>query len=80
MTSRKNLTLKGVEEAERYIEERGIHKDKVMVIYLPKVHESLAGIIAGRIREKYYRPVFLLTRGEEGVERLRPVHRGLSHV
>ena len=66
--SRKNLTLKGVEEAERYIEESGIYKDKVMVIYLPKVHESLAGIIAGRIREKYYRPVFLLTRGEEGVK------------
>lgn len=66
--SRKNLTLKGVEEAERYIEESGIYKDKVMVIYLPKVHESLAGIIAGRIREKYYRPVFLLTKGEEGVK------------
>lgn len=66
--SRKNLTLKGVEEAERYIEEHHIEKDKVMVIFLPEVHESLAGIIAGRIREKYNHPVFILTRGEEGVK------------
>ena len=43
-------------------------KDKVLVVYLPDVHESLAGIIAGRIREKYYKPVFVLTRAEEGVK------------
>ncbi len=66
--SRKNLTAEGVELAERYIAERGISGDKVMVIFLPQVHESLAGIIAGRIRERYHRPVFLLTRGEEGVK------------
>lgn len=66
--SRKNLTLKGVEEAERYIAEHGTAKDKVMIIFLPEVHESLAGIIAGRIREKYNHPVFILTRGEEGVK------------
>lgn len=66
--SRKNLTLKGVEEAERYIASHHMERDKVMLIYLPQVHESLAGIIAGRIREKYNHPVFLLTKGEEGVK------------
>lgn len=66
--SRKNLTLKGVEEAESYIAEYGTAKDKVMIIFLPEVHESLAGIIAGRIRERYNHPVFILTRGEEGVK------------
>jgi len=66
--SRKNLTLKGVEAAERYIVERAMTADKVMVIYLPEVHESLAGIIAGRIREKYNHPTFVLTKGEEGVK------------
>lgn len=66
--SRKSLTLQGVEQAEVYIASRHMEKDKVMVIYLPQVHESLAGIIAGRIREKYHHPVFLLTKGEEGVK------------
>lgn len=66
--SRKNLTLRGVEQAESYIKEHHIEQDKVMLIFLPEVHESLAGIIAGRIREKYEHPVFILTRGEEGVK------------
>ena len=66
--SRKNLTIKGVEQAERYIAEHQMVSDKVMVIFLPEVHESLAGIIAGRVRERYHHPVFLLTRGEEGVK------------
>lgn len=66
--SRKNLTLQGVAQAEEYILTYGIQQDKVMVIFLPQVHESLAGIIAGRVRERYDRPVFLLTRGEEGVK------------
>ena len=66
--SRKNLTLKGVEEAEDYIAEHATAKDKVMIIFLPEVHESLAGIIAGRIRERYNHPVFILTRGEDGVK------------
>lgn len=66
--SRKNLTLQGVEAAETYIREHHMEKDGVMVIYLPDVHESLAGIIAGRIREKYNHPVFILTKGEEGVK------------
>lgn len=66
--SRKNLTLQGVELGEKYIEEKQLKKDKVWLLYLPQVHESLAGIIAGRIREKYYHPVFVLTRGEDGVK------------
>lgn len=66
--SRKNLTLKGVEEAEQYLQEHQLLSDSVYLIYLPEVHESLAGIIAGRIREKYNHPVFVLTKGEEGVK------------
>ena len=66
--SRKNLTLQGVEQAERFLAEHHMEQDKVMVIFLPDVHESLAGIIAGRIRERCNRPTFILTRGEEGVK------------
>lgn len=66
--SRKNLTAKGVEEAEIYLQEKGLLQDAVYVIYLPGLHESLAGIVAGRIREKYHHPVFVLTLGEEGVK------------
>ena len=62
--NRKEMTEQGVEEAVRKVEEEEIWKDKVMVIYLPDCHESLAGIIAGRIREKYYRPVIVLTKAE----------------
>ena len=62
------MTLQGQEEAEKQIQEHNLHKDKVMVVYLPEVHESLAGIIAGRIREKYHHPVFVLTDGEEGIK------------
>ena len=65
---RKELTKLGVEEAIRFYEEHDCQKDKVLVIYLPEVHESVAGIIAGRIREKYYKPVFILTKGEEGAK------------
>ena len=66
--SRKNLTLQGLAEAEKQIEEQELFKDNVMLVYLPQVHESLAGIIAGRIREKYHHPVFVLTDGEEGIK------------
>lgn len=66
--SRKELTLFGVEAAVKQVEESSWKKDKVYVIYLPECHESLAGIIAGRIREAYHHPVFVLTKGEEGVK------------
>ena len=65
---RKDMTEKWVEEACDYIETSSLKNDKVMVVYLPKCHESIAGIIAGRIRERYYRPVFVLTKGEEFVK------------
>ena len=65
---RKELTREGVEAAIRFCEENDCEKDDVLVIYLPDVHESIAGIIAGRIREKYYKPAFVLTKGEEGVK------------
>lgn len=66
--SRKEMTESGVEEAILEIEEKHLQEDKVMVVYLPKCHESLAGIIAGRIREKYYKPVFVLTKAEECIK------------
>ncbi|MBD5471120.1 MAG: single-stranded-DNA-specific exonuclease RecJ [Lachnospiraceae bacterium] len=66
--NRKELTAKGVDEAVKLIEERNLLRDKVIVVYLPEVHESLAGIIAGRIREKYCRPTFVLTNAEDGVK------------
>lgn len=66
--SRKALTLQGVELAVEQVEKTSIKEDKVYVIYLPECHESLAGIIAGRIRERYYHPVFVLTKGEEGIK------------
>lgn len=65
---RKALTEQGLEEALEQIEGSRWKEDRVLVVYLPDCHESLAGIIAGRIRERYYRPVFVLTRGEEGVK------------
>ena len=65
---RKELTREGVEAAIRFCEENGCEKEDVLVIYLPEVHESIAGIIAGRIREKYYKPVFVLTKSEDGVK------------
>ncbi len=62
--SRKALTEEGKEDAIRIVEETEIGQDRVLVIFLPDCHESLAGIIAGRIREKYNKPVFVLTKGE----------------
>lgn len=66
--SRKELTLRGVDEAVAQIENDGLNRDRVLVVYLPDVHESLAGIIAGRIREKYCKPTFVLTKAEDGVK------------
>ncbi len=66
--SRKEMTEKGVEEAVQMIESTSLKDDKVLVVYLPDCHESIAGIIAGRIKERYYRPTFVLTKAEEGVK------------
>lgn len=66
--SRKEMTEEGVEEAVRQIESSSWKDAQVLVVYLPECHESIAGIIAGRIKERYYRPTFVLTKGETGVK------------
>ena len=66
--SRKGLTAQGVEQAVEMVETTSLKDDRVLVVYLPDCHESLAGIIAGRLREKYYRPVLVLTKGEHSVK------------
>ena len=66
--SRKEMTQKGVEQAEKLVETTELKEDRVLVIYLPDCHESLAGIVAGRIREAYHRPTLVITRGEEGAK------------
>ena len=66
--SRKAMTEQGKGQAIQSIEENNLGKDRVLVVYLPDCHESLAGIIAGRIREAYNKPVFVLTKGADGVK------------
>lgn len=66
--SRKEMTVNGTEEAIRLVEESDLKKDRVLVVYLPECHESLAGIIAGRLKEHYHRPAFVLTKTEEGIK------------
>ncbi len=66
--SRKNMTLQGTETAIAMIDGSSLQQDKVLVVYLPECHESLAGIIAGRLREHYQKPAFVLTKAEEGVK------------
>jgi single-stranded-DNA-specific exonuclease len=61
---RKLLTAQAVEEACRRIEEGEGASDRVLVVYLPHCHESIAGIVAGRLRERYYRPTFVVTDAE----------------
>ncbi|AQS11741.1 single-stranded-DNA-specific exonuclease RecJ [Clostridium saccharobutylicum] len=65
---RKDMTMKGVEDAVEIVESNGMINDKVFVIYIPHIHESLAGIIAGRIREKYNVPTLILTKSENGAK------------
>ncbi len=66
--SRKQMTEEGLQAAIRQVEGSEIQKDRVLVVYLPDCHESLAGIIAGKVREKYGKPAFVLTKGEDGVK------------
>ncbi|SFA78631.1 single-stranded-DNA-specific exonuclease [Acetitomaculum ruminis DSM 5522] len=65
---RKEMTEKGVMQAVSIIEEHKYYNDKVIIAYLPDCHESIIGIVAGRIREKYYRPTFILSKGEDAVK------------
>lgn len=66
--SRKVMTEEGVERAIQQVEESGLRDDPVLVVYLPDCHESLAGIIAGKLKEKFWKPAFVLTDGEEGIK------------
>lgn len=66
--NRKDMTQLAVQEAVEMIENSVLKEDKVLVVYLPECHESLAGIVAGRIRERYYKPTFVLTKAEEGIK------------
>lgn len=66
--SRKDMTEEAVKKAVAQVEETAVGRDRVLVIYLPDCHESLAGIVAGRIRERYYRPVFVITDSEKGAK------------
>ena len=65
---RKDMTQQGVAQAIELIEEGVLKEDKVLVVYLPDCHESLAGIIAGRIRERYHKPVFVLTDAADSLK------------
>ena len=65
---RKEMTLAGVERAVEICDKEDYGKDSVLVIYLPEVHESIAGIFALMMRVRYYKPTFILTKGEEGVK------------
>lgn len=66
--SRKDMTVQAVEQAICMIENSKLKKDRVLVIYLPDCHESLAGIVAGKIKERFYKPVFILTDAKGGVK------------
>lgn len=66
--SRKELTARGFEAAVEQVESQQLWKNQVLVVYLPECHESLAGIIAGRLRERYYRPTYVLTKGESCIK------------
>lgn len=66
--SRKDMTKKGVEQGKRIIEEQALYRMPVMVVYLPGCHESLAGIIAGRLRETYHHPVYVIVDAETGLK------------
>ena len=66
--NRKDMTAIAVEEAISQVEESILKNDRVLVVYLPECHESLAGIVAGRVRERFYKPTFILTKAEEGVK------------
>ncbi|MBQ8803051.1 MAG: single-stranded-DNA-specific exonuclease RecJ [Tyzzerella sp.] len=66
--NRKDMTAIAVDNAIGQIEETDLKYDKVLVVYLPDCHESLAGIVAGRIRERYYKPTLILTKAESGLK------------
>ena len=66
--ARKNMTKEGVDRAINIIDITDINNDNILVVYIPDIHESLAGIVAGRVKEKYNKPTIILTKSEEGVK------------
>ncbi len=66
--ARKNMTKEGVDRAINIIDSTDINNDKILVVYIPDIHESLAGIVAGRVKEKYNKPTIILIKSEEGVK------------
>ena len=66
--ARKNMTKEGVDRGINIIDSTDINNDKILVVYIPDIHESLAGIVAGRVKEKYNKPTIILTKSEEGVK------------
>ena len=66
--ARKKMTKEGVDRAINIIDSTEIANDKILVVYIPDIHESLAGIVAGRVKEKYNKPTIILTKSEEGVK------------
>lgn len=66
--SRKSMTERAVDEAVELVEETNLKEDKVLVIYLPECHESIAGIVAGRIREAFYKPTLVVTKASQGLK------------
>ena len=66
--SRKELTKDGVDEAIRQVLDTGRRSERVLVVYLPDCHESIAGIIAGKVKERFYRPTIVLTDAEDGIK------------
>ena len=65
---RKHLTEEAAERADLALQERDALRDRVLVLYDPTIHESIAGIVAGRIKDKYYHPTILITGSEEGAK------------
>ena len=65
---RKTMTENGVKEALGQAFEYEAKGDKVLVLYLPECHESIAGIIAGRIKDRLNHPAFVLTDAKEGIK------------
>lgn len=66
--SRKAITERGTAQAVEQIEKGEYDDSSVYVIYLPECHESIAGIIAGRIRERYHHPTLIITDAEDGLK------------
>lgn len=67
-TQRKNMTQIGIDKARDIVDNTSLAEDRVLIIYIPELHESLAGIVAGRIRESYNKPVLVITDAEDGAK------------